>query len=710
VTAGRTPFVAQMEATECGAASLAMVLGHFGHHASLAELREACGVSRDGASAAALVRAARERGLEAAAHRVEPEDLADGPFPAILHWEFNHFVVLVRATGRGLHLLDPAVGPRFVPRARADEAFTGVRLAFSPGPEFRRRARPRAPRRYLGVVRRAAGPLALAALAALLLEAVGLAFPVASQVAIDFVVRPKQARFLPALGAALAAAALLRFVLALARHRVLAGLRAALDTWLITGFVEHMVRLPLAFFGPRSAGDLAARALAHAAIRNAVRDLSTASLGALLVVSYSALMLGYDAGLGALVVGLTALRIAATSLWQARARDPATNEVIALAREASVVAESFSSPETVKAFGVEADVARRYVDCSTDRFNAALARERVERNVLQLQPWFDALVLAAVYGVGGRRAAGGQMTVGVLAAFVSISTLLADPLRLVVEAAAGVPRLRQLLRRMDDLWDTAPEPRGAKDPGAIAGAIALRGVGMRYARGAAPVLDGVDLEIAAGERVAIVGPSGSGKSTLALILCGLVPPTSGRVLLDGEDLAALDPGAVRARVAFVPPEAGHFDGSVRENVALGDVERPLADVEEAARMACVDEEIRALPGGYHARVDGRGLTLSGGQRQRIALARAFLKAPRVLVLDEATASLDPALEGRIFANLARADGTQVFVTHRPATMRHAQRIVVLSAGRVVDQGTFEGLMERCGLFRELMRAHREVTL
>ncbi|HEU4407502.1 MAG TPA: cysteine peptidase family C39 domain-containing protein [Polyangiaceae bacterium] len=706
----RTPFVAQMEETECGAASLAMVLGHFGHHASLAELREACGVSRDGASAAALVRAARERGLEAAAHRVEPEDLSEGPFPAILHWEFNHFVVLTEVSRRGLHLLDPAVGPRVVSPARADEAFTGVRLTFSPGPGFRRRSRPATSSRYLGAVRRAAGPLALATLAALALEALGLALPVASQVAIDYAVRPRQARFLLALGAALAAAALLRFVLALARNRVLAGLRAALDTWMVSAFVGHLVGLPLAFFGPRSAGDLAARALGHAAVRNAVRDLSVAALGALLVVAYAALMLAYDVGLGALVVGLTALRVAATALWQARARDPATNEVIALAREASVVAESFSSPEAIKAFGVEANMARRYADCSTDRFNAALARERVERNVVRLQPWFDALVLAAVYGVGGWRVASGRMTLGVLASFVTVSTLLADPLRQVVEAAAGVPRLRQLLRRMDDLWDTAPEPRGARRPGDVAGAIALRGVALRHARGARPVLEGVDLEIAAGERVAVVGPSGSGKSTLAMVLCGLIPPTAGRVLLDGEDLAGLDPAEVRARVAFVPPEAGHFDGTVRENVALGDAERPLADVEAAARMACVDAELRALPGGYDARVDGRGLTLSGGQRQRLALARAFLRAPRVVVLDEATSSLDPALEARVFANLAGAGCTQVVVTHRPPAMRLADRIVVLSAGRVVDQGTYDALLGRCELFRALMRAHGEAAL
>ena len=706
----RTPFYSQMEATECGAACLAMILAHHGHHASLAEVREVCGVSRDGTNAAALLRGARHYGLIGTGHRVEPEDLGSGPLPAILHWEFNHFVVAVGASKRSLRLLDPAVGPRVVTMARADDAFTGVRLTFEPGPDFVKKAATGSSRkRYLRIFRRGLSGFALTLLSAFVLELVGLLFPIMSQVAIDFVVRPKQTRFLFALAVVLVVAALVRFALATARNRIMGGLRVNLDTWLATEFVEHMIRLPLSFFSQRDAGDLMSRAEAHTAIRDVMKAVATTALDALLVVSYSALMMAYSVRLGAVGLLVTAVRVSFTVLLQAWVRDQTVTEIVASARESSVLVESFGASEAIKAFGIEGTAQRRYVDALTDRLNATISRERIEENVKHVLPFLDGLGLGLIYWVGGRLVSSDAMTIGVLSAFVAMAGLVSAPLQSVVSAAGGLPKIRQLLRRLDDIWDTLPERQGGADPGRLDGAVSLRGVTMRHGGGAV-VLHEIDLDVSAGERVAIVGPSGSGKSTLAMVIAGWVTPTSGTVSLDGHALDTLDLADVWAQIGVVTPDAGPFAATIRENIAIGDPEKPLADIERAARDASIDHDIAALPNGYDTRLQSNGTPLSGGQRQRIALARALLKTPRLLLLDEATSSLDVALEQEILDKLRARDCTQVIITHRVSAMRQADRILVMAGGKIVDQGSFEELEARCSVFEEIIAAHGQVTL
>jgi ATP-binding cassette, subfamily B, bacterial len=706
----KVPFFAQMEVTECGAACLAMVLGYHGHHAGLLAVREACGVSRDGASAAAILRAARRYGLEGSGYRVELDDIEAGALPVILHWELNHFVVATRVSARGFEILDPAVGPRFVPRQRADEAFSGVMLAFRPGKGFEKKAASKPERgRYFELVGSAFAGLGLTALGALLLELIGLIFPVASQVAIDFIVRPKQPRFLFALAGALLVATGLRFALALARNRILGGLRISLDTQLVTRFVGHLTRLPLSFLNQRGLGDLANRTEAHTSIREIMRSLATTALDALLVLSYSALMLAYDLRLGASVLLITGLRLSVALLVQRWIRDDVATEVLAEGREASALAEAFSAPEAIKAFAAEPLVRGRYVDAITSRSNAAVHRERVEYNAQSLLSFLDACCLALIYGFGGHLVASGEITLGVLSAFVAMALLIGVPLQSVVRAAAAIPQLRQLLRRLDDIWEARPEHDGSIDPGRLDGAITVDAVTVRHGGGTA-ILNELSLSLVPGERVAIVGPSGSGKTTLAQVMAGLLTPSSGAVWLDRHPLGTLERSKVFAQIGLVPPEPILLDASVRENIALGDPERSLAEIVRAARDACIDADIIALSDGYETRLGRGGVRLSGGQAQRITIARALLKAPRIMLLDEATSSLDAGLEERILANVRRRGCTQVIISHRIAAMRHVDRIIVVAAGRVVDQGPFGVLRQRCGFFREMIEANAEAAL
>ncbi len=703
----RTPFIAQMEAAECGAACLAMVLAHFGHDAPLSEVRAACGASRDGTTAVALVRAAQTYGLVPTAHRVELEDLAQ-TVPAILHWVLDHFVVLVGVSKRGLELLDPAFGPRLVSLAAADEAFSGVRLSFVPGERFRkRRRRTESWARYASLWR-AVPQLTLAAFAALSLELLGLIFPVLSQVAIDFVVRPKQPRFLLALGVVLIGATVLRFGLAHARNRILAGVRIQMNAWLVTAFVEHMLRLPLEFFVQRSAGDLASRVEGHAVIRDAVKALSVAGLDGLLIVSYTLMMLAYSPPLAAVAIGVNLVRIALVALMQALVRDAVCTEVVAASREATILAESFTAPEAVKAFAMEGWIERRYADAMVGRLNASGRREQTRRTIGHLLPVLDGLGLSLIYAVGGRLVAADQLTIGVLSAFVAMSALLTPPISSLVGAASMFPEPKQVLRRLDDIWQTPAEPKSGEPVNGLAGQLAVIGVSVRY--GAHTVLREINLKIEAGERVVIVGPSGSGKSTLLQVLGALLIPTHGELWLDGKPASRLSLDDVRARIGSVPPEVLPVEASVLENIALGCGTPPVTEVVAAARAACIHDEITALPDGYETQLRRSGVPLSGGQNQRIGLARALLKRPDVLLLDEATSSLDAELEQRIFSELRGRNCTQVLVTHRISAMRSAERVIVMDGGQIVDQGPFEQLSQRCALLRRMLLAQREVSL
>lgn len=685
--ARRTPFMAQMEATECGAACLSMVLGHFGHHAELIDVRTACGVSRDGTTAAAIMRAARAYGLEGRATRVEPAALGQGALPAILHWDFNHFVVLTKVSRRGLHVLDPAFGARLVSWSEADRLFTGVRLTFNVGKTFRKRARRSSSlRRYWGVLRNALAATSLLVLAAFTLEIVGLVFPILSQVAIDFVVRPRQSRFLFVLILLLAGAVTLRFVLALARQRVATGLRVNLDWCLRMGFTQHLVRLPLIFFGQRSSGDLASRAAGHEEIRAILQSLSTTALDALLVVSYLGLMLIYDVYLGAAVLVLTCLRVLLVMALQAQVRDSVSGEVVASAGESAVVDETFTSSEAIQSLGVQDAAARRYLDFVTQRLNRSVERRRIEQYFLQFAPLLDALTLALIYWVGGRRVMADQLTLGVLAAFVAMVTLLARPLAALVEAASRIPSLLATARRIDDVWAAAPEVFGNVAPGLLSGAIHLRNVSFAYGSAAAPAVRDVSLDLAPGERIALVGASGSGKSSLASLIAGLEAPSAGTVYLGSQPLRALERALVCEQVGVVFADSLYFSGTLRENLELGKP-RTFSELERAARLACIHEEIVALPDGYETRLDNGGAPLSGGQRQRLALARALLGAPRIVILDEATSSVDQQLEAQILANLRGAGSTQILVSHRASAIRQADRIVVMATGSVVDQGS-----------------------
>jgi ATP-binding cassette, subfamily B, bacterial len=703
--ARRVPFIPQMEATECGAASLAMVLAAHGHHAPLSEVRRACGVSRDGASAFALLSAARAYRLDSEGVKVELEELRQLPLPAILHWDFAHFMVLERLRGERAVLVDPAAGRQVLELKQLRPHFTGVALVFAPGDGFAPRGRPRLSlARYRDLLRRFLPSLGQLLAASLMLQMLGLALPVATQLLIDGVITTGRASWLWALALGLTGALTTRALLDLVRSWVIQGLQASMDLGLMARFVEHLLRLPLPFFSQRNPGDLIQRVQNNSIVRALFSSQSiSALLDALLILGFAGLMLAYHVGVGALVLLLGAGRVGLAAALRQRLRQVSVAEQTACGRESSALLDALSALETTKSSGAEGLLAERGANRTSERIHWSLERRRIEIAQTHLMVLLQGLAAATVFWVGGRNVLAERMSLGVFAALLTLQGLFMSRLDTLLRAVTQLQYVGGHLLRLDDVLETERERSGQSDPGRLQGAIELKDVSFGYSTAAPLAVQRASASIRPGEMVALVGPSGAGKSTLARLLLGLYLPTEGSVRFDGRDLRELDLSAVRRQVGVVLQETFLFDDTLRANLCL-DLHVSPADLAAAATAACLREVVEARSGGYDARVGENGILFSGGERQRLALARALVHRPAVLLLDEATSALDLETEARIHANLAGLRCTRIIIAHRLATVRRADRILVMDGGRIVQQGGFDQLAASPGPFRQLLQS------
>ena len=701
------PYIPQMESVECGAACLAMVLAFHGRHVPLTEMREACGVSRDGVNALAILRAARTHGLEAEAFRTECEDLEELPLPAILHWEFRHFVVLERIhPHQGALIVDPSGGRRRVPMERLRKAYTGVALAFEPGQDFSPRAQTRPSlakyrKLFLGNLPSLAHLLGLS----FVLQLAGIVFPVGQQILVDRVIVPKQEPWLWGLGAALIAAMLVQSLLTLARSWVLTTLQTTMDVELLRGYVGHLMRLPIGFFLQRKPGDLIQRMDSNNSVQSMFTSQAvSALLDAFLVMGYGGLMLAYNLRLGTLVIAIGSLRFILQGLIRNYSRHLLSAELTASGNAGGALLESLNILETVKAVGAESHMIRRWTDRILERSNAGQRRQRLEIATGQAMAVLSNLGSVAVFWMAGREVLASQMTIGVFSAFLSLQGLFLTPLGSLVGSFGKWQYLNSHPQRRDDIMETHPEPQGEIVPGKLEGHIKIEGVDFSYTPGAPEILKGIETRIAAGEKIALVGPTGAGKTTLARLMLGMLIPLRGQVSFDGTDLREFDLPALRRRMGVVLQETFLFNDTVRANLTLNHPGLRIQDLQEAARLACIDSVIESLPQGYDTPLGENGGILSGGQRQRLALARAIAHKPSILLLDEATSSLDLETEARVHENLALIGCTRIVIAHRLTTVMDADRILVLDGGRIVQEGRYEELCGQEGLFQNLVEA------
>lgn len=701
-----------MEDTECGAACLAMVLAKHGHHAPLAEVRQACAVSRDGAGADALLAAADQFGLKAEAYLADLAELPLLPLPAILHWEFRHFLVLETITSTKAVVMDPAVGRRVLSLDELGTSYTGVALTFAIPDGFRKRRRRHPSReRYLALARAHLPSLAQVLAASVALQVVGLVLPLGQKILVDRVIVPQQNAWLWGLGVALAGTVLAQSLLTLARSWVIQRLQVVMDLVLVRSFTRHLLHLPMRFFLYRRSGDLIQRIDSNTEVQSLFTDQSVAALlDVFLLVGYGALMVAFSLKLGVLVMALGLVRVICQwATHKANARLMSA-ELAASGAASAVLTESLNALETIKAAGAEGAFVRRWAGWEVASANSGLRRQLLNLNLGTLMGLLSDLGSTAVFLVAGWEVLGQRMTLGTFSAFLMLQGLFLTPLGSLLSAFGQLQYLGSHLGRLDDVMETPVEPSGTNDPGVLKGAISLEEVSYRYAGTGDHTLSGINLQVRPGDMVALVGPTGAGKSTLARLLLGMHLPDGGTVRFDGADLRQLDLSRLRRQVGVVLQESFLLNDTVRANLSFYDPDLPQERLEEAARLACIHEVVAALPLGYGTVIGENGATLSGGERQRLCLARALANRPAVLLMDEATSALDPDTEAQVHRNLTSLGCTRILIAHRLSTVREADLILVLDHGRVAQMGSFQGLLEEPGLFRALAKGTYAITI
>ena len=705
----RTPTILQMEWLECGAASLAMVLAHYGLWIPLEQLRVACGVSRDGTKASNIVKAARRFGLVAKGFRKEPGTLHELPMPCIIHWNFNHFVVLEGLDRERAYLNDPAVGHRTVDFTELDASFTGVVLAMEPGPEFRRAGRKPALFRILARELKHSGPaVALVLAVSVALAVPGLVIPAFTKIFVDDVlIQNLRGWFAPLLiGMAVTAAG--RGLFTALQESVLLRLQTKISVSLVTRFLLHVLSLPMEFFTQRHAGDVASRVASTEEIARVLAGgLATNALNVISLAFFGAAMAAYDIELAAICIGLSLLNVLALKLISGRLEE--LNRSLALER-GKLYGSTISivrTIETLKASGLEDDAFARWAGFHATLLNMQ-QRVGFYSTVLDIfPPFFTALTTAVILGIGGMRVIHGALTIGGLVAFQSLMASFAGPINNLVQLAGWFQVVKADLIRLEDVFNYPAETSARVAPAEriapkLSGRIELSNIQFGYSPLELPLIDGLSLALEPGMRIALVGRSGSGKSTIGRLICGLIRPWSGDIRYDGVPLRDIPPEVFANSVAYVDQDIFLFEGSVRENLTLWDPTVPESNISEALKDASIHDEVAARLGNYDCYLSEAGTNFSGGQRQRIEIARALVGNPSILVLDEATAALDPSTEHMIDDNLRRRGCTCIIIAHRLSTIRDCDEIILLDNGKVTERGTHDELLAKAGAYAQLV--------
>ena len=708
----KVPTVLQMEATECGAASLAMILAYYGRWLPLELLRQECGVTRDGSNADNLLKAARRQGCVAKAFAGRSEVLRKKEFPLILFWEFNHFLVLEGFQGDTVFLNDPAMGRRTVPWDEFITSYTGVYMKITPDENFKPEGEP------YSIVKTVAAKLREDKWALIFLMVLGLcmiipglAVPVMSQIFIDDVFSLKHADWIVKLLIAMFGTMVMLGIMTAMRAAVLTYWQKKLTIADSSGFFWHVLRMPVTFFQQRYAADIASRIQFNESTAEVLSNqAATALLDLLVALFYLLLLFQYSVPLTLIGVSISVVDIF-VFLYMRRRQ---TDLIMRIQQDASkaygVLMSGLMMVESIKANGSEGDLFAKWAGYAAKASVATQEMKLWTMKVKLLPLLLGGLNSALIMTVGGFSIMEGIMTAGIYTAFNNLIAKFHEPVQKLLSLGNVLQNTEMQMRRLDDVRRYKTDSLNYPDENQtvsftgnrLSGELTLKDVSFGYSPLDPPLIEHFDLHLEPGRWAAVVGSSGSGKSTLAKLVAGLYEEWSGEILFDGVKRREIPRPVIVNSLATVDQDVFQISGTVRQNISMFDKSVPSTDIVQAAQDACIHDDIIQLQGGYDAEVSEGGLNFSGGQRQRLEIARALAFNPSLLILDEATSAIDPMTEQKCLENIRRRGCTCLIVAHRLSTIREADEIIVLERGKVAERGTHRELISHDGPYRRLI--------
>ena len=704
------PVVMQLEVLECGAASLTMIMNYYQKWIPLEQARVDCGVSRDGASAKNIIMAARSYGMVVKAWRVDPEDLmAEGPFPCIIHWGFNHFVVLCGFRRGRAVINDPARGRVNVSMEEFDQEFTGVMLTFEPGEDFQPSGKKKGVLSY--AKERLTGTstaVIFVVLTTTISSLLSMISPIFGRVFLDRLLSGQNPGWLRPFIFALSAFAVINILVLWISTVYSLRIQGKLEAVGSSMYLWKVLHLPMQFFGQRLSSDIADRQATNAEIAGTlVNTFAPLAINTMMMVFYLAVMIKYSPILT--LVGVLAIFInMGVSAWVTARRVNLTRvQMRDSAKLSSATASSIRMIETIKASGAERGVFGRWAG-----FQASVNTQNYRYT--KLSSFFSTIPYLvtqisnlAVLGGGVYLVLHGSFTVGMVMAFQGFLGSFMKPANELISAGQSMQEMITQMERVDDVMsypdDPNMEPREKHEEyEKLTGNIELKDVRFGYSPLGDPLITNFNLTVKPGQKIALVGRSGCGKSTLAKLISGLYQPWSGSITFDGKPISEIDRNVFIGSVAVIDQNVTLFEDTVSNNIKMWDASIEDFEMIMAARDADIHEEIVLRPGGYQHMMSENGRDFSGGQRQRIEIARALAQDPTICILDEATSALDAKTEYEVVKSISERGITCIVIAHRLSASRDCDEIIVLEKGHVVERGTHDELLLKGGAYADLV--------
>lgn len=707
----KTPTVFQMEATECGAASLSMIFGYFGKFLPLEQMRIETGVSRDGCNAGNIMRAAKRYGLACRGFRKEPEALREIETPCIIHWNFNHFVVFEGIKKGAAYINDPAIGRRKLTMDELDEGFTGIVLTFKLTDAFQKEKKKNTA--WTLIVSRLKGQYGVLFklfYVGLLLVFPGLVLPVLSQMFIDDILVGGYTDWITKILVFMGCLVVLKAGLHYYRDLILQKLRSKLTLTSGMGFLAHMLRLPMSFFDQRYAGDLVNRMQNNTELSEFLAgDLAETILNILVAAFYLVILVLYSPLMTLIGLMNVAVCVAVVMLSKQFISNAAIKQQMSGGKLYGAVCAGLSITDTLKASGSENEYVSRVLGYHVKNANLIQEQTRFQQIVGAVPQATGNITDVLHLLVGGILVINGGMSMGMLSAFCSLFDSFIAPVNSLVAFARKIQTLKASINRVEDVQKYAEDVRYESVNQVkqvhkkLGGDIVLQNVSFGYSTLKPPLVENFSFHLNSGESIAFVGPSGCGKSTVSKMISGLYRPWSGLILMDGQPVKQIATECLPASIATVSQNITLFTGTIRDNLTMWNKAILEEDMIAAAKDACIHDFIISCPGGYDYSLTENASNISGGQRQRLEIARALATKPSILIMDEATSALDPIVEKQVMDNIKRRGCTCVIVAHRLSAIRDCNQIVVMRDGKIIQHGNHRSLMSEDGYYRDFVQ-------